>query len=195
MGFFILLGVLRLLYGEKEPLSGFLAFAGVFALFYLILPVGSSAKLPDDELVLFYSKDCKFCSEVMKQLDDKGLKVAHLPVGTYSGFLQSMGIEHVPTLYVNRKNQKIYLTGREEIYRYLDCSSPQPRSQEAAASGQKKEKALPENGKRKEPKLPSAAPENGPGDLSKLLAPHDNQFNPFAKPEDPGMCKQTEKCD
>ncbi|MBA4374433.1 MAG: hypothetical protein C0402_16410 [Thermodesulfovibrio sp.] len=194
MGFFMLLGVLRLLYGEKELLSGFGAFAGIFALFYLILPVGNSVRLPEDELVLFYSKECKFCTEVIKQLDDKGLKVAHVPVGMYSGFLQSMGIEHVPTLYVNRKNQKIYLTGREAIYQYLDCS----QKSEPAVSvspGKRKEVKSGEAGKKKDQKAAPAVPENSPNDLNKLLAPQENQFNPFAKPEDPGMCKQTEKCD
>lgn len=194
MGFFIVLGILRVCSGEREPLAGFLAFASVFALFYLVLPVGNTVKLPEDELLLFYSKECRYCAEVIKQLDAKGLKVTHLPVGTYAAFLQAMGIEHVPTLYVNRKNQKIYLTGREAIYQYLDCAQAGP-PQEKADPGKKKEQRPDAAAKGREQKKAAAVPESGAPDLNSFLAAPAGQFNPLAKPEDPGMCKQTEKCD
>jgi len=194
MGFFLALAVLRLLYGEKEMLSGFLAFAGVFALFYLVLPVGSTVTLPDDELILFYSKDCKYCSEVIKELDANNLKVTHLLVGNYSAFLQGMGIEHVPTLYINKKSQKIFLTGKESIDQYLDCrKNPQPKK--SVSSVINKEVKSGDTEKNKGQIKTEAPQEKGVTDLNRLLAPQDNQFNPLGKSDDSGMCKPSEKCD
>ena len=194
MGFFIMLAVLRLIYGEKELLSGFLAFAGIFALFYLVLPVGSTVRLPDEELVLFYSKDCKYCSEVISEMNANNLKVTHLPVGKYSAFLQSMAIEHVPTLYVNRKNQKIYLTGKEAIEQYLNCRQ-QPQPQKSGRPMMNKEVKPRETERNKDQKKTEAPSDTGRNDLNKLLVPNDNQFNPLEQSDDSGKCKNTEKCE
>ncbi len=194
MTFFMVLALVRLLSGEKELFSGFIAFAGIFSLFYLVLPVGSTARLPDDELVLFYSKECKFCSEVIKEMDANNLKVKHVPVGEYSVFLQAMGIDHVPTLYVNKKNQKIYLTGKEAIDRYLGCSqSPGPLK--SAGTTMNKQVLPREPGKKKDQKKMETPQDRGLDDLNRLVSPQGDHFNPLVKPEDPGMCRETEKCD
>lgn len=65
-GLIVILGLLRLLRGEKEIISGFAAMAGVFSLSYLILPVQSTMIIegqpvvpvvgrpaPDFDLILF----------------------------------------------------------------------------------------------------------------------------------------------
>ena len=44
-GFIIALGLLRLLQGEREVITGFAAMAGVFSLCYLILPVESTVQI------------------------------------------------------------------------------------------------------------------------------------------------------
>ena len=44
-GLLVILGLLRLLQGEKEIIAGFAAMAGVFSLCYLILPVENPAKI------------------------------------------------------------------------------------------------------------------------------------------------------
>lgn len=118
-GFFLILCILRLFSGEKEVAAGFLSFAGVFALFYLILPAGGSIRMPAAELVLFYSQDCKYCTEVREKIEAHKLPVTHLLVNEYSGLLKNIGIEHVPTLFVNKKNHKQLLTGRDAIDQYL----------------------------------------------------------------------------
>lgn len=118
-GFFLILCILRLFSGQKEVAAGFLSFAGVFALFYLILPAGGSIRMPEEELVLFYSQDCKYCTEVRKKIEEDKLPVIHLLVGEYSGFLKNIGIEHVPTLFVNKKNHKQFITGKDAIDQYL----------------------------------------------------------------------------
>lgn len=118
--FMVTLGLLRLLAGDKDVLAGFATFAVMFMIQYLILPAGVPVHLPANErLVLFYSKDCKHCAEVIKEFDDRKIHIAHEPVNGYAGFLKNMGIEHVPTLMVNDPYQKVFLTGKDAIMRYL----------------------------------------------------------------------------
>jgi len=121
-GSLVTLGLLRLLSREQEVIVGFAAMAAVFSLFYLILPAVSIVAIPDHErLVLFYSKDCKYCAQVINELEENKIPADHVLVTEYAGFLKSMGIEHVPTLYVNNNNEKIFLTGKDEIERYLSA--------------------------------------------------------------------------
>lgn len=119
-GLIVGLGCIRLLAGENEVAAGFVALAAVFSMLYLVLPAGVTVNLPENErLVLFYSKDCKHCSEIMTEIEASKLSVKHLEVNGYSGLLKSMGVEHVPTLYVNDQYQKLFLTGKDAIRRYL----------------------------------------------------------------------------
>ncbi len=209
--FFVVLGILRLLYGEKEVIAGFLSFVAVFSLFYLILPAGGTVRLPEEELTLFYSKDCKYCSEVMKEIEASNIKVIHLPVGEYAGYLKNMGIEHVPTLFVNKKNRKFFLTGKEEISKYL-------------FPGPKEEKMEPTQSRKRSGHLEGAAGASKPEKSAKAAAqtkkktgaridksPHESGLSPsllfnsqnspadlLVLPADDGMCKETvqaEKCD
>jgi len=124
--FMITLGLFRLLAGETDVLAGFGALAAVFVIQYLVLPAGVPVHLPVNErFLLFYSKDCRHCAELIKELDEKKIQVAHLPVGDYAVFLKNMGIEGIPTLMVNDPYQKIFLTGKEAIERYLlACMNP-----------------------------------------------------------------------
>ncbi len=137
-GLLLTLGALRLLGGEKEIIAGFAAWAVVFSLQYLILPAGTTVNLPaNDRLILFYSKDCKHCAEIMKELDDDNIAVTHLPVSEYAGFLKNMGIDHVPTLMVNDQYQKLFLTGKDVIGRYLlSCAQAK---KPVAKTGRKKQ--------------------------------------------------------
>jgi hypothetical protein len=82
---------------------------------------------------LFYSKDCKHCSEIMKDLEEKKVTVTHLTVAEYAGFLKNMGIEHVPTLMVNDPYQKIFLTGKDAIRQYLSACAESKKAQGKAA--------------------------------------------------------------
>src|SRR3989337_2285855 len=77
-----------------------------------VLPAQNIVPFPDNgELVLFYSRECKFCFRVMDEFEQRNIPVQHVPVSDYSGVLNSLGIEHVPTLLVNKGNEKIFLTG------------------------------------------------------------------------------------
>ncbi len=167
LGIFLTLGMLRLLYGETNVLAGFLSFAVVLALFYLVLPAERTVTFPEDELILFYSKECKYCTELMKEVDAHKIRITHVLVGEYSGFLKQIGIEHVPTLYVNRQNQKIFLTGTEAIGQYLFANKTKPAV-----------KTVP-----------------GITEPNRLPILNDTLFNTLNASDDKGMCKETEKCD
>jgi glutaredoxin len=183
-GLLVTLGLLRLLYGKKEIIAGFAAMAAVFSLFYLILPAESAVRIPEQkQLVLFYSKECKYCAEVMKKLDENRIPVNHVLVDKYTGFLKSMGIEHVPALYVNNKLEKIFLTGKDEIESYL-FSRPkkgEPETTRAKVTVKPGEIAIP-SGKSSVAKLKD------------LLNLHDKSFQIFAPSSERGMCKENEDC-
>ena len=183
-GLFVVLGMLRLLYGEKDVIAGFLSFAGVFALFYLILPAGASVHLPEEELLLFYGRDCKYCAEVMKEIADNKVKVVNLPVDEYSGFLKNMGIEHVPTLYVNRKNQKMFLIGKETIEQYLFCK------QKVGLKKENRPKVITDTKQK-----PNARTDIGSNESNEMSTLNDVPINLPIQPDDKGMCKESEKCE
>jgi len=119
-GLLMTLSILRLLAGEKEVIAGFAALLAIFSLQYLILPAGVTVNLPvNNRLILFYSKDCNHCEEIIKEIEEKKIAVTLLPANEVAGFLRNMGIEHVPTLLVNDPYHKVFLTGRDAIHRYL----------------------------------------------------------------------------
>ncbi|MFA5073927.1 MAG: hypothetical protein WC539_08560 [Nitrospirota bacterium] len=124
--FILCLAILRLAAGEKNMIAGFGAFFAVFSLLYLIAPPSQGSVLPTTErLVLFYSKDCTYCKEIMKELEENKIVATYLDAADYSGFLKNMNIEYVPTLLVNDPSEKILLVGQDAIRRSLaDCKKP-----------------------------------------------------------------------
>ncbi len=175
------LALIRILSRERDVLAGFVAFIAVFCLQYLVLPAGVPVTLPDERLILFYSKDCKHCSEVLADLDQRKIAAAHLQVNEYAGFLKNMGIDSVPTLLVNDRNQKVFLTGKEAISRYLAaCTAPKPD--------------LPAAGKGKKPagiKTPAA---QGTTLMPDIFGTPGLITLPGTTATDEGMCKEDEIC-
>jgi uncharacterized membrane protein/glutaredoxin len=121
-GIFFVLGVLRTLAGHREVLAGFGSLLAVFSLFYLILPSEGPAIPLDQKYILFYSEDCKHCTEIRKELDENKIEVAHVLVKEYSLLLRNLGIEGVPTLMVNGPSEKVFLAPRQDRRR-----SPPPQ--------------------------------------------------------------------
>lgn len=134
----VTLGVLRLLARHHEVLAGFAALGAIFMLLYLVLPVGVTTKLPENErLILFYSKDCKYCAEIKAELDAKKITVVQLDAGKYAGLLNSLNIEGVPTLLVNEQSQKLIFVGRDSIKKYLQaCTTGRDASAKATTTKQ-----------------------------------------------------------
>ncbi len=180
-GCMVVLGILRILAGEREVAAGFVTLVAVFSLLYLVLPVGVSANLPPDErLILFYSKDCKHCTEVMKEFEEKKVAVKHLPVSEFANFLKSLGIDHVPTLMVNDQNQKVFLTGKDAIIRYLSaCTSKTD---------------LPGAAKKKEPARKQSPDAGGASLMPDIFSQPGILTMPTRTPTDEGMCKEDEIC-
>jgi uncharacterized membrane protein len=182
-GCIVTLGILRILSGQREVIAGFAALAAVFSLLYLVLPVGITVNLPaENRLILFYSKDCKHCTEVIKEFEEKKIAVAHLPVNEYTNFLKSMGIDHVPTLLVSDQNQKVFLTGKDAILRYLHACATS--NTDASAAG---------------PKPPVAGKKEAPAAKGPLLMPDIFSRSglltvPDSSAADNGMCKEDEIC-
>jgi uncharacterized membrane protein len=182
-GCMVTLGILRILSGQREVIAGFAALAAVFSLLYLVLPVGITVNLPaENRLILFYSKDCKHCTEVIKEFEEKKIAVAHLPVNEYTNFLKSMGIDHVPTLLVSDQNQKVFLTGKDAILRYLHACATS--NTDASAAG---------------PKPPVAGKKEAPAAKGPLLMPDIFSRSglltvPDSSAADNGMCKEDEIC-
>ena len=175
-GIFVVLGALRVLAGHREVLAGFGALLAVLSLFYLVLPSGGTALPLDQQYVLFYSPDCKHCTEIRKELEAGGIAFRHVEVKDYAATLKSLGIEHVPTMLVNGPQEKHFLTGVEVIRRHLlPAAAPKPA-------------------KKQRPATPSGKGDTGqPAGRFDLFAPGANPaFDPLP---DAGLCKENVKCE
>ena len=180
-GFMVALGITRFLSGEREIIAGFAALFAIFFIQYLVLPAGVPLNLPENErLILFYSRDCKHCAEVIRELDEKKIKVAHLLVNEYVGFLKNMGIENVPTLMVNDPYQKIFLTGKDAITRYLIACSTSKAGEIKAGKI-----TTPKNEKNPAPRS---------GTTIDIFNHPDLLTAPVTSAADEGMCKEDEIC-
>ena len=174
---------MQILVGEKDLIAGFAALVAVFVLQYLVLPAGIPVNLPANErLILFYSKDCKHCTEVIQELDEKKINVVHLPVQEYARFLKNMGIENVPTLMVTEPYQKIFLTGKDPIIRYLLACT----ASAAAAGKEGKKTSAPKKAEK------TSLPEAGP--TIDIFSQPDLLTAPAPSGADEGMCREDEIC-
>jgi uncharacterized membrane protein len=181
-GIFVVLGILRILAGHREVLAGFGALAAVLSLFYLILPTGGTTLPLDQKYILFYSPDCKHCAEIRKELEENRIEVKHVDVKEYAPLLKNLGIEHVPTLLVNGKYEKYFLTGIDAIKNHLFCK---PAPAPARRPGKKTHAAVDE-------KKDTADVPAGRLNLFAPSATPNSIFNPLP---DEGLCKEEVKCD
>ena len=118
-GFLVLLGLLRLLAGWKEAAAGFAALAAVLCLVGLVLPPRGPGLPADKKMILFYSPDCPHCSEIKEAIAKTNLSITPVLVKEYTETLKNLGVDSVPTLFVNGRYEKLILTGKEAIGRYL----------------------------------------------------------------------------
>jgi glutaredoxin len=176
--FMVVLSIIRLLAGEREIIAGLLSLAAVFSMLYLVLPAGAPVDLPaTDHFILFFSKDCKHCAEVIQNLDEKKIEVKHVEVTAYSAFLKSMGIDTVPTLMVNVPSQKLFITGKDAILRYLLACTPQENE-----------------GRKTRGNAPAAVSLPGTGPAGDIFFQPSLLTETSTSAEEDGMCKQGEIC-
>jgi len=183
LGIMVILGILRLLAGETALIAGFVSLAAVFGMFYLVLPATTTVALPEhDRLILFYGKECKHCAEIMREFEENKMPVKHLEVNGYAAYLKSMGIEHVPTLFVNSQYQKIFITGNDAIRRYLFTCSEASKTTE-------KSKQKVKSGNSNKPRQ-----SDDMGVTLDIFTPQGLLTQPDAPVSDSGMCKEDEVC-
>jgi glutaredoxin len=143
-----------------------------------VLPAAVTADLPaSDHFILFFSKDCKHCAEVIQNLAEKKIEVKHIEVTAYSAFLKSMGIDTVPTLMVNVPSQKLFITGKDAILRYLLACTP-------GESDGRKTKGI----------APGAVSLPGAGHPGDIFFQPSLVTEQSTSGEEDGMCKQGEIC-
>ena len=119
----------------------------------------------------------------MNEIEENKMKVVTLPVGEYSGLLKNMGIEHVPTLYVNKKNQKMFLIGKETIDQYLFCK------QKVKLEKETKPKVIMHTKQK-----PESRTDIGINESNRLGISNDIPMNFSIQLDDKEMCKEAETC-
>ncbi len=184
LGIYVVLGLLRMLAGHREVLAGFGALLAVLVLVSLLLPGGGSALPLGQKYVLFYSPDCKHCSEIRSELEHQRIEALHVEVKEHAATLKNLGIEHVPTLMVNGTYEKIFLTGTDAIRRYLaTCGSDRIPERKSAVRSRGVVTATAPSGTALHPGTSNFFPSFGsPGQI-------------FSPPTDSGLCKENTKCD
>jgi glutaredoxin len=115
----MVLSFVKLIKGSKEMIAGFGSFIGVFILFYLVLPVGTVGKVPDGQLTVFYSENCKHCKELMNELEERKIQIPHILIDDNPNFLKNVGIDKVPVLFVNLPGEKRFIIGLSNIKAYI----------------------------------------------------------------------------
>jgi len=180
-GIFVSLALLRLLAGWKEAAAGFAAFALVFCFVGVVLPPRGTALPSDKKMILFYNTECPHCSEIMETIQKNKLEIVPVLVKDYSATLRNLGVDSVPTLFVNGRYEKLLLTGKEAIGRYLAaCQSSGASTPSASSVPTSKKESSSKSGDSGSvwPPSPWSAP-------NVILNPSDDE----------GVCKEEQKCD
>ena len=121
-GFFLILGVLRVLEGHKEVAIGFAGFIVIISLFYLVLPVGTNVNcdcIKNSRLTLFYNDACPHCEAIESMCKDCDVEVNTVSAKKHVALFDSMDISEVPVLLINDEREKRILVGESKIREYL----------------------------------------------------------------------------
>lgn len=184
-GIFVTLGALRVLSGHREALAGFGALVLLLVLFVVILPAGGKRLPKDAKIILFYSTECKHCTEIRTEIDASGIEVTNVLISEYASTLKGLGIEEVPTLLVNGPYERVFFTGTTAIRGYLASCCP-------ANEGPLRSRAAPTS------RPASSAVKGQPTSLSDPIIPFPTPGTPgsILNPlPDEGLCKEEQKCD
>ena len=100
-----------------------------------------------------------------------------------------MQIEHVPTLLVNKKHQKMFLVGRDAIDQYLFCKPTEQVQKEQTNKLMGRKATIPV--KRK----PQGQTDIRTNEPAAVIPPDDYSTQFFIQPSEEGMCPQDEKED
>ncbi|OSS43023.1 Vitamin K epoxide reductase [Desulfurella amilsii] len=117
---FLIIVVWRLLEKHYSMFFAILGFLSVFCIGFFIMPNLSPLRQGYD---LFYSKTCPHCEKTISFLRNSHINVNLYDAQDYKNFLNNIGIDEVPVLFVNLKDQKRFVIGEENIQKYFSQSS------------------------------------------------------------------------
>ncbi len=100
-------------------LTGFLSFASVLFVMFMLKPVGASNVSFNATYTIIYKEGCPHCEKVMKKAEEKGIDFKKVNAQECISFLKSLNIKEVPVLVVNEKAQKIIVIGDKNIENFL----------------------------------------------------------------------------
>jgi len=95
-------------------LAGFLC---VLSAVYLVNP--GVDEIPHERYVLIYSKDCPHCEETIRFCRERNIPVSMIDARKVVGTLKSLGLDVVPVLVCNDKDEREIFAGSEKIKEYL----------------------------------------------------------------------------
>ncbi|MDD5724380.1 MAG: hypothetical protein PHY29_11685 [Syntrophales bacterium] len=121
---FALLGIIWLMSGHWEVITGFAGFSVVLALFYLILPVSNTGDslgdhIDKNRLTLFYSSSCASCEEIENLCKECNIVLNKVDADQHFDLLEGMNIYEIPVLFVNDNETKRVLIGKTKITEFL----------------------------------------------------------------------------
>jgi uncharacterized membrane protein len=121
----VTLGIVWMVAGHKEILSGGICFLAIVSLFYLITPLTTASNdwkslcIADEELILFHDDDCPSCKYIENTCTECNIKVIKVDAQNYLDFLSCLNISRLPVLLVNKDDEKTILVGTTRIEEYL----------------------------------------------------------------------------
>lgn len=106
----------RLLAKHYSMFFAIFGFLSVFSMGFFIMPNLSPLKQGYD---LFYSKTCPHCERTIVFIKNSHVDVNLYDAQDYKNFLNNIGIDEVPVLFVNLKDQKKFIVGEENIKNFF----------------------------------------------------------------------------
>ncbi|SMP11757.1 hypothetical protein SAMN06265339_0963 [Desulfurobacterium pacificum] len=115
---FVVLTLIRSI-ERRFVLTGFLTFVSVLFVMFMLKPAGTNNVSFSATYTIIYKEGCPHCEKVMKEAEEKGVKLEKLNAQKCISFLKSLNIKEVPVLVVNKKAEKIIVIGDKNIEDFL----------------------------------------------------------------------------
>ncbi|HPQ43010.1 MAG TPA: hypothetical protein PKZ42_02190 [Syntrophales bacterium] len=125
LAFFVVLGIIWIIAGRWEIITGFAGFAVILALFHLTLPVSNATgdslgdHIGQSRLTLFYSSSCESCAEIETLCRECNIVINKVDADEHFDLLEGMNIYEIPVLFVNDDEEKRVLIGKNKITAFL----------------------------------------------------------------------------
>lgn len=107
---------LRILEKRYFMFLALFSFLSVFGIGFFIMPNLSSLQKGYD---LFYSKTCPHCEKTINFLKNAHISVNLYDASKYKSFLNNLGINQIPILFVNSDERKEFIIGQENIENFF----------------------------------------------------------------------------